>query len=376
MIARTLAFAGLSALAIAALGLVALCFDSSPATTSGDERSKLAASNPATLLSAESATIGVTASESGELAASSKDTGTTRPGEPVNRPGIDEFLLFPTSDRALTREQAWDLVNAARSGNLTAQVSLGRQLGFCKVVTRSYPDSGALEEYRAQAMQSDVALGEEFWHELQNQLNTCWRLQHEVVGAERYSTEWLRRAATENYGPALAFLAESRLIQFEENEDGTPNFRSDPAATRALFDAAARTRHPQALFAIGLNMSLNDGEYSPFRGQNGTDGLQWIYTACRFGLDCSHGNNWLQTMCRMGSNCDAPYARNLTSFVEYILFTGVQRDVAVANAPELIQLIESGEWDRLHLTQAGDPSVEEVLAEIAEPEVQESSGGE
>lgn len=292
--------------------------------------------------------------------ASSDDTVPGRKTRPVHRPGIDSLLLYPPPDGPLDVGQAHDLVLAAESGDPVAQTSLGRMLTPCKGSLQGFPTPIAFDERRTHYEAHQMGGLTPHWDNLRQDLQNCWALA-EVFDVEGTSAAaWFARAAPQGYGPALSELAIERLVFNVQLVEGKEQVVPDEPAARVLFNAAMRTRHPQALFQIGMHHRNPD--LFPARRHDGA--LSWILAACHFGLGCGSDGEWLRAVCRVQGDCDRSYAGSLLDYVEYNMFTGREKDFARENAPELIALLESGEWQRLDLRMGDEPPLDEVLSAV------------
>lgn len=295
------------------------------------------------------------------VTASGDDTGSGKTRRPVHRPGIDSLLLYPPPGGPLDVGQAHDLVLAAEAGEPVAQTSLGRMLRHCSRSLKGYGTPLEFDDARAHYEANQVGgLTPQHWDNLRQDLQNCWALAEAYDIEEATAAAWFARAARQGYGPALSDLAIERLVFNVQMVDGREQVVSDEPAARVLFNAAMQTRHPQALFQIGIHHGNSD--LFPARRYDGA--LSWILAACRFGLHCGSDSEWLRAMCRVQGDCDRSYAVSLLDYVGYNMFTGRERDFAHENAPELIGLLESGDWQRLDLRMGDEPSLEEILAGI------------
>lgn len=276
--------------------------------------------------------------------------------------GIDELMIFPRWDQPLSDDEAWNLIASAESGNPVAQTSLGSLMKDCGRMLQFNSSKAEFEANRRFfEEQTEGGPTKERWDRMEQTMQTCWVLGDAYQNQEISPEEWLRRAARQNYGPGLALLAEELLFKGAEFKPSGLEYTENEPAARTLFDAALRTRHPHAVFSIGLGQKISGNELFP--NHVVSEPFAWIYAACHYGFDCSAGNHMVQNFCQDSGDCGAVHARSLTSYIGYLMFTPREADIAAEHALELIELIDAGEWHRLRLTLPDDPSLDEILNE-------------
>lgn len=264
---------------------------------------------------------------------------------------LDGFLAF----ERIETEHIRNIVHAADTGHPQAQYSMAKLLKSCRYMLESYPNEAILEEKLSRARANADS---EFVAGVQREARACFDLRNASSHLERTPGEWMRLAAEGGYGPALAAMAGAYAWGAPLPDRETMRAEDEVRKMRrTLVHAAARTRDPNALFAIS-GLFATEGPLP--RGQPG-ESLAWVYAACHFGLDCGPDHWMLQWMCRWSQDCDQAYAASLPAYLEYKQYSPAEQDYAARRAPELIRQLEAGDWEALGLEIDGDQTVVRAL---------------
>lgn len=269
---------------------------------------------------------------------------------------LEGFLAF----ERIPAEHTQSIVVEAEAGNSTAQYSLAKLLVSCRHMLQQYPDQAALAEFTQRA---GGQRNRELVEGVEREARACWDLSDSYSERGRTPQEWMQLAAEGGYGPALAAMAGAWAWEVPLPEAEAVEAEMDRRRTqRSLVAAAVKTLDPNALFAVsGLF-----GKQGPLtRGRPG-ESLAWVYAACHFGLECGPDNWYLQWRCRYLDDCGAAYAGSLPAYMEYHEYSPAAADNAEQRAPELIQQLESGDWEALNLRFPDDPPVREALRDAEE----------
>lgn len=248
----------------------------------------------------------------------------------------------------------------AEAGNPKAQYSLAKLLVSCRHMLQQYPDEAALAEFIRRA---GGQRNRELVEGVEREASACWDLRDAYGERDRTPQEWMKLAAEGGYGPALAAMAGAFAWEAPLPEAGAAEAEMERRRIqRSLVAAAVKTLDPDALFAVS-GLFAKHGPLT--RGRPG-ESLAWVYAACHFGLECGPDNWYLQWMCRNLDDCGATYAGSLPAYMEYHRYPPAAADNAAQRAPELIQQLESGDWEALNLRVQDDPPVRDALREAEE----------
>lgn len=265
---------------------------------------------------------------------------------------------FSAFDRITTRRiQA--IVVEANAGVPRAQYSLAKLMKACGHMLGLYPNESTLADALERAKQaSDPG----FAAGIERETRACWDLRDAYGSVDWDPLRWMLRAARGGYGPALAAMAGALAWGGPWPEpESTAELLERREMQRTLVAAAARTRDPNALFAIH-GFFAPEG---PLTREEPGESLAWLYAACHFGLECGPDNWMLQWMCRWSHDCDQAYAASLPAYLEYKQYAPGEQDYAARRAPALIRALEEGDWEALELEVTGDPTVHEALKAMA-----------